>query len=98
MYFGALCVGADFAGGLLTLNIINKHNSRAKLIFKDFQAVFLKRADSNIVFICEDYSIVEKGVIDNLKTRARINFKIKVKAVNESGESVAEFKLTTSIK
>ena len=98
MYFGALCVGADFAGGLLTLNIINKHKSKAKLIFKDFQATFLKRALSDIQFICEDYEIIERGVLENLRKKNRVNFKIKVIAVNHDGEKIGVFFLTTSIK
>ena len=98
MYFGALCVGADFAGGLLTLNIINKHNSKAKLIFKDFQACFLKKALSDIRFICKDCKVIEEGVLENLSKNTRINFKIKISAIDEDGEKIADFHLTTSIK
>ena len=98
MYFGALCVGADFSGGLLTLNIINKHKSKARLIFKDFQASFLKRALSDIRFTCSDHKTIEKGVLENLSKGTRVNFKIRVNAIDSSGEKVAVFDLTTSIK
>ena len=98
MYFGALCVGADFAGGLLTLNIINKHNSKAKLIFKDFKANFLKKGLSDIRFICSDSKVIEKGVVENLNTKNRINFKVKVSAIDKDGLKIADFWLTTSIK
>ena len=37
MYFGALSIGADFTAGLLVLNFLKKHNSKAKLVFKNPQ-------------------------------------------------------------
>ena len=97
MYFGALCVGADFSGGLLTLNIIKKHKSKANLIFKDFHADFLKRADSDVQFICKDSSVIEEGVINNLKNNKRVNFNINVEAFCNN-KLIAKFRLTTSIK
>ena len=97
MYFGALCVGADFTGGLLVLNLIKKHNSKANLIFKDFDASFLKRGESDVLFECDDCEIVEKNVLDNLASSKRVNFKIEVRAFAKS-ELIAKFHLTTSIK
>ena len=98
MYFGALCIGADFTAGLLVLNILKKHKSKANLIFKDFQVDFLKRADSNIVFICNDHDIINESVLKNLKFSKRENFTISVDAFNKKDEIVSKFKLTTSIK
>src|SRR4051812_16918396 len=57
MYFGALAIGADCAGGLFCFNLLEGVNKRLKksgekarmdLIFKDFQAEFLKRADGHV--------------------------------------------------
>ena len=98
MYFGALCIGADFTAGLLVLNILKKHKSKANLIFKDFQVDFLKRADSNIVFICNNHDIINESVLKNLKFSKRENFTISVDAFNKKDEIVSKFKLTTSIK
>ena len=97
MYFGALSVGADFAAGLLVLNILKKHNSKAKLIFKDFQADFTKRAMLDVIFTCNDSKVIENSVLENLKTKRRVNFKVKVNAFCNN-EVIASFVLTTSIK
>ena len=97
MYFGALSVGADFTAGLLVLHILKKHKSKAKLIFKDFQADFIKRATSDVIFICDDFTAIEDSVLKNLKNRDRVNFKLKVKGLC-GDEKVASFTLTTSIK
>ncbi len=54
MYFGALCVGADMAGGLIVMNMIRARRSRVSFLFKDFQAQFLKRVEGACVFTCTD--------------------------------------------
>ena len=99
MYFGALCVGADFTAGLLVMEVLRKKKSSARLIFKDFNADFLKRADSDVIFVCDDKNIVESSVLKNLKSTKRVNFKLKVKAFSDKSlDPVADFILTTSIK
>ena len=98
MYFGALSVGADFTAGLLVMKILKKHKSNARLLFKDFRADFKKRATSDVLFLCSDYNIIESSVLKNLKDRDRINFELKVRAVSEDKEHIADFILTTSIK
>ena len=104
MYFGALSIGADFTAGLLVMEILRKHNSKAKLLFKDFKANFLKRANSDVIFVCEgsDCENVESSILKNLKSGERVNFKVKVVAFSEDNlkpkEIIAEFILTTSIK
>ena len=97
MYFGALSVGADFTAGLLVMSSIKKNKSKAKLIFKDFKADFIKRATSDVVFICNDQNEVKKAVLENLKTSTRISFNLKVEAFCND-ELVARFTLNTSIK
>lgn len=54
MYFGALCVGADMAGGLIVMDLIRTRRSRVTFLFKDFQAQFLKRVEGPCVFTCND--------------------------------------------
>ncbi len=54
MYFGALSIGADVAGGLIVMNLIRSRRSRVTFLFKDFQAEFHKRAEGAVVFTCAD--------------------------------------------
>ncbi|PID81091.1 DUF4442 domain-containing protein [bacterium DOLJORAL78_65_58] len=54
MYFGALCIGADMAGGLIVMNLIRRRRSRVAFLFKDFRAQFLKRVEGPCVFTCHD--------------------------------------------
>ncbi len=79
------------------MHIIKKNNSKARLLFKNFEADFVKRAESGVLFSCSDSDIVEAAVNKNLKSGERVNFKIKVQALADD-EETANFTLTTSIK
>src|SRR5262245_2171775 len=62
MYFGALCVGADLAGGLLALQRIEDSRRKVSLIFKDIQGSFLKRAEDDALFTCGDGEVISELV------------------------------------
>ena len=100
MYFGALAVGADLAGGYLAMHHISKAKSKVKLIFKDFNAQFLKRAEGDVHFICKDGIEVTKLVNKAIETQERQNYTLKIiaKTPKISNDVVAEFNLTLSIK
>ncbi len=50
MYFGTLCVGADCAAGALAMYLIRQQPAHISMVFKDFQAEFLKRAEGDVRF------------------------------------------------
>ena len=100
MYFGALSVGADITGGFLALPSIQKSKRKIVLVFKDFNAKFLKRAESDVHFICKDGKAVKELVDLAIKTQERQNYKLNIIATTPkiSDDIVAEFELTLSIK
>ena len=98
MYFGALSIGADFTAGLLVMNLLKKNKSKARLLFKDFNANFIMRGNTDIVFTCKDYQIINQSILENMKTNNRVNFKLLVVAHSKDGSHIADFTLTTSIK
>jgi len=101
MYFGALAVGADLTGGYLALHHTNKMKTKINLLFKDFNAEFLKRAEGDVHFECNEGNKI-KALIDKvIKTKTRCNEVINVTAYVPSkleDEPVARFKLTSSLK
>jgi acyl-coenzyme A thioesterase PaaI-like protein len=101
MYFGALCVGADVAGGILGVMKIFNSQAKVDLIFKDFTAKFLKRAESDVHFVCEDGDRIEQAVQETIRTKERVEIVVDVKATapKATGEQiVATFQLTISMK
>ena len=99
MYFGALCVGADLAPGLLTMTIIKSKRKKCSFIFKDFQSNFVRRCEADAKFICEEGHLITKAIDQAVELRERQDTTLSVTAVEStSGEVVAEFKMTISIK
>ena len=101
MYFGALSVGADLAGGYLAMHHISKVNKKIRLIFKDFHADFLKRAEGDVHFICKDGLKIKKLVEDVSISGERGNMLVTILAYVPSkfdDEPIAKFTLTLSIK
>ena len=54
MYFGALAIGADCAGGIIAAELIRRRGAKVALVFKSFRAEFLKRPEADVYFICEE--------------------------------------------
>jgi len=101
MYFGALAIGADCAGGLFAVAAIKASQKNVVFIFKDFTAEFLKRPESDVHFICEDGAKVKQAVTKAIKTKERVNVTSKIVAFapKTSGNTpVAKFDLTVSLK
>jgi len=101
MYFGALAVGADLSGAYLAFHHINKTDKKIKLIFKDFHADFLKRAEGDVHFICNDGDKI-KSLIDEVVSKGkRCSTTVNVNAFVPSkfeDSPVAKFMLTLSLK
>lgn len=101
MYFGTLAIGADCAGGLLAQESIQKSGKNVVLIFKDFHADFLKRAEHDVHFTCTDGLKIEKQVKETIKSGERTNQTLTIVATTpkvSGDEPVAKFLLTLSLK
>ena len=97
MYFGALAIGADTCVGMLAFEKIKRSKKPIHLVFKDFNAQFLKRAEGPTVFVCDSGVLIDKMISEALSTGERVSQPIPAKAfVGE--EVVAEFALTLSLK
>ena len=100
MYFGVLAVGADVTGGFLAMRYIQASTSKIALIFKDFKVEFLKRAEGDVHFVCEDGIAIQNLVRAAEETGERQNLPVQIIATvpEISDEPVAKFILTLSIK
>ena len=102
MYFGALAIGADCAGGLLAMDQIKRSGGGVALVFKAIQAAFLKRPESDVYFICEEGTAIRDQVARSLASEERItepmHIQAAVKLADGSFEPVAEFTLELSLK
>ena len=101
MYFGVLAIGADCAGGILAVDLIRRRKARVSLIFKSFQAEFLRRPEADVYFICEAGGPIRDLVERVLATDQRLSELIPVTAAvrgPDGYEPVARFVLELSLK
>src|SRR3989338_6485302 len=71
MYFGALAVGADLAGGLFVMEAIKASKKNVGFIFKDFKADFLKLSKGDVHFHCTEGTKVKAVVNECIRTKKR---------------------------
>ena len=100
MYFGALSVGADGTGGFLAMQSIRASGFNIALIFKDFHADFIKRAEGDVHFICNEAKAIRELVDNTEKSLERENLLVTIfaKVPSISDDIVAKFQLTLSLK
>ena len=101
MYIGALAVGADLSSAILALNLVNKSKVKIIPIFKDLNANFLKRAEGDVHFVCNEGEKIQSMIEEVVDKKIRINQLINVTAYvpdKLGDEPIAEFSLTLSIK
>lgn len=101
MYFGALAVGADLAGGLHGFYHAERAKVNISLAFKSFQAQFLKRPEFDVYFVCEQGDMVQEMIKESQQSGLRMNKPLSVVAYThypEHPEEVARFTLELSLK
>lgn len=101
MYFGSLAIGADLAGGFHAFYLSDRMNKKIALVFKNFEAEFIKRPDSDVYFVSESGNLVQEMIDQTIATKERVTQSISIDAYTNyftNPEKVAEFKLGLSLK
>lgn len=100
MYFGALAIGAELSIAAAVVQEIQTRKLRVDFIFKDFQANFLRRADGDVHFICDEVDKVRELVLRAADSTERLEYAFEGHAeVPSAGpEIVMKYKLTLSVK
>lgn len=101
MYFGALSIGADLAGGFHGLYHAKKSKLNVSLAFKAFEAQFIRRPESDVYFVSEMGHVVQEMIKQSEQTKQRINQWIDVKGYihyPNISDAVATFRLELSLK
>lgn len=101
MYVGALCIGADIAGGLICFHLMAERQVRLSFIFKAVRAEFFKLSMDDVHFACEDgeaiQALVGRAVASGEREEATVHVTARVpKKLGD--EPVAEFEMTLSVR
>ena len=98
MYFGALAVGADTAAEIHAYYLGVEKGLNLSLAFKSCKAEFIKRAETDITFVCKEGRKITQQMETSQSTGERQNEDIFVEAFNTKKEIVATFVMTLSLK
>lgn len=101
MYFGALAIGADLAGAFQSFYISKNMGGKLSIVFKNFDAQFLRRPESDVFFISSEGDKIREMINETVETGDRVTRNIHIQGVinyNEEAEVVAEFTLGLSVK
>jgi len=101
MYFGAQAIGADLAGAFQSFYVADKMNAKLSIAFKNFEADFVKRPESDVFFISDEGLVIKEMVEETINTKERVTKAIKISAVTgypDTQEVVSAFTLGLSVK
>jgi hypothetical protein len=101
MYFGALAIGSELCVAMLAVKKIQESGVKIDFLFKDYKAEFLRRAEGDVHFICEEAQVVVDQINEAKYSTERINRTMTAYAIVPSKsltEKVATFELTLSVK
>jgi acyl-coenzyme A thioesterase PaaI-like protein len=98
MYFGALAMGADTAAGLHAFAFAEQMKLKLHFSFKDSKMDFLRRAESDIRFICKEGIAIKKAIKEAAEKKERINLSVLVEALDDKDELVSTMQMTLSLR
>lgn len=98
IYFACLAMAAEISTGLLVMNGIYKSSPAISMLVVKNQATFFKKAVGKISFTCLDGKIISDAIETAKKNTEGVIIEVKSIGVDESGDAVAEFIFTWSVK
>lgn len=101
MYFGAMGIGAELSVAAAAVVAITESKQKIDFVFKDFSAQYVKRADGDVHFICEEVEVVQALIEESKVNANRIERKMKGYAIVpkvSTTEPVMTYELTLSVR
>ncbi|MEY4380813.1 MAG: hypothetical protein RJA92_193 [Bacteroidota bacterium] len=98
MYFAVLSMAAEFSSGILCLANIYKSDPAISMLVVKMESHFYKKAVGVITFTCTDGDAIIAMVQTAKQTGEGVTLVSKSTGKNQSGEVVAEFFITWSLK
>jgi hypothetical protein len=98
MYFACLAMAAEMSTGLLMLNSVYGSVPAISMLVVKNEAVYHKKAIGKITFTCTDGKQIAEMIKKTKESGEGVTTDVKSIGVDESGDVVAEFSLTWSLK
>lgn len=98
MYFACMAMAAEMSTGLLIINEIFNAKPVVSMLIISNKATYHKKAVGKITFICKDGKTVSEIVKKAKQTEESYVIELLSSGFDESGDKVAEFVFTWSVK
>ena len=97
-YFACLSMAAEMSTGALAMAHLYKRDPPVSMLVIKTEAEYFKKAINRTTFSCEDGQLIRKAIEESIATGEGRTITAISTGKNESGEMVAEFKITWSFK
>ena len=98
MYFACLAMAAEMSTGLLVMNGIYNSEPAISMLIVHNQASYFKKAVGKIIFSCNDGTYITEIVAKAQRDNESHVIETKSVGIDETGDKVAEFIFTWSLK
>ncbi|PKV66866.1 PaaI family thioesterase [Pontibacter ramchanderi] len=98
IYFASLSMAAELSTGLLCMAQTYKADPAVSMLVVHMEADFMKKAVGRITFSCEDGLAIKAAADQTKATGAGVTVVATSTGIDETGDKVAEFRFTWSMK
>jgi hypothetical protein len=98
LYFACLSMAAELSTGVLCMMHVYKSNPAISMLVVHMEAYFMKKAVGRILFTCHDGQQIYEAIVRTKATGEGVTVTATSIGTDESGDKVAEFRYTWSLK
>lgn len=98
MYFAVQSMAAELSTGALVIAKIQESGQKISMLVTNHEGAFTKKAVGKIRFICEDGPLIDKALVDTIKTGEGQKIVMKSTGFDEEDDIVSTYKFEWSVK
>lgn len=98
LYFAVQSMAAEMSSGAMAIAEIKAASRPVSMLVFDMQAKFTKKAQSKVLFTCNDGEAIRKAIRETLETGEGRTATITSIGIDQAGDKVSEFNFTWTFK
>lgn len=98
LYFAVQSMAAEMSSGAMAIAEIKAASRPVSMLVYDMQAKFTKKAQSRVLFTCNDGEAIRQAIRETLETGEGRTATITSIGIDQAGDKVSEFNFTWTFK
>jgi len=98
LYFAVQSMAAEMSSGAMAIAEIKAASRPVSMLVYDMQAKFTKKAQSRVLFTCNDGEAIRQAIRETLETGVGRTATITSIGIDQAGDKVSEFNFTWTFK